>query len=956
MGVKITSVAIKNELRTESVDWLLANVGDKITVELEFTVETTIIASLDNPIILNAQDGYVGVNWIVDPLARFTDIKVNDSLYLYNYKTSTAFLGNPYQVLEKKSDSEIRVSNIGTLSGLSADTPADYILISLIKPITAVKYKYNFIENDDQPTFESKVDGTEQLLTATGLDASDVVTVVPMNFIGSKPYQIGSATIKGNGVSTTTGYQYKFKVVHTAFITPFILATQVNNMLNNVAPDYYFNQKCLKGIFDIEAAFLLTDPNYLQTEQITETKGNTGWFDENFNTGLTNYKIKDNSSTNVVYKKLDLSTINSIQLSTDETIVEVTIKNTVDSPFSNNNTKFVLNFCKVPADESEYVSNTLTQKENFIFDRKLQTLGSAAVNGDNYGADYQVLKEIAATFISTSEIKLTFKIAMSSVVLQQLNLFDEKRFLLWVTIQKHTLATSISDKVALKIDSQLFAEDFTDDAMIGNTTIALRHPENNRLTEGIALGGAVSGSPAFINWTQGASPATDWAIVDATNGKTIGVAAFTTDLNTTFNKLVQSINTNTALGTIFSATGYGIIPAFDNSAGYTATWNGSVLKVTAPSGSGTTYNGTAQHIVSRYYGYSTGVLGGGIAGSSTDLTVFPEDEVVFYSQFYVDKNGRELDTIRLKNITGIIKAKNSVTLEEFELDSIITNVSNAALINNNQFISFEQDIIYHIPTVEVRKKLQIKRRSDLDAGGKYYYDFILPELIRWEYWKELATANGAFFDTGQPNNGWNEFWHRYSTLSNWGLYYELKIEATKNETTLFYKFENKIESTNYDTNSDWNPNTIKSYRDSDNTYLFDGSKKYLLGYEDTRIEAEFTKVSGTPTLSEITVNMGIEVFEEGGIEGRRRMSSKYASPSDTWFKSIDLTNKTKLTLSGNTVKATVLINNSEIPLDKKRFKITARLYEIAADSPSKWFQSGDEFIFQGGDTYLFQDQ
>jgi hypothetical protein len=48
MPVKITSAIIKNELRAESVDWLLANVGDKITAELEFEVETFTLGFTDN--------------------------------------------------------------------------------------------------------------------------------------------------------------------------------------------------------------------------------------------------------------------------------------------------------------------------------------------------------------------------------------------------------------------------------------------------------------------------------------------------------------------------------------------------------------------------------------------------------------------------------------------------------------------------------------------------------------------------------------------------------------------------------------------------------------------------------------------------------------------------------------------------------------------------------------------
>ena len=101
----------------------------------------------------------------------------------------------------------------------------------------------------------------------------------------------------------------------------------------------------------------------------------------------------------------------------------------------------------------------------------------------------------------------------------------------------------------------------------------------------------------------------------------------------------------------------------------------------------------------------------------------------------------------------------------------------------------------------------------------------------------------------------------------------------------------------------------------------------------------------------------IEVFEEGGVAGSRRISSVYQYDSDTWFESVDATKKIKLSLLGNTVKGECLIDNAQIPLNKQQFKITARIFEVgAAFVDSKIFQGGDDFIFQGADTYIYQNQ
>jgi len=236
MPVKIDSVVFSNEFRAETVDWLLANVGDKITAEIDFTVQTFAIASTDAEFIINNRDGYIGTGWITSESAPFADFIIGDKVIVYNYLTITpSGSGNPafYTIIDKLSDSEIRLSQdvLGLAPATNATSTAE--VISVIDPITACSYKWNFIENDEQPSFNSKVDGTEHLLVAKEIDAS-VATPEAMEFLGAKPYQIGQATIEGTGIDNGTSdgvYKNSFKIIHETYITPFILATQLENIL-----------------------------------------------------------------------------------------------------------------------------------------------------------------------------------------------------------------------------------------------------------------------------------------------------------------------------------------------------------------------------------------------------------------------------------------------------------------------------------------------------------------------------------------------------------------------------------------------------------------------------------------------------------------------------------------------------------------------------------------------------
>ena len=102
--------------------------------------------------------------------------------------------------------------------------------------------------------------------------------------------------------------------------------------------------------------------------------------------------------------------------------------------------------------------------------------------------------------------------------------------------------------------------------------------------------GMADAAPLVWNISMG-SGTPDVELIDTTNMKCIGVANWTTDLNTTLAILRNSVNTNTPLGTQF----VGSPPVFDNSAGYTASYNSGTgnFTLTPPGGSYAGWNGTA---------------------------------------------------------------------------------------------------------------------------------------------------------------------------------------------------------------------------------------------------------------------------------------------------------------------------------------------------------------------------
>lgn len=478
MGIVRTNTEITDTLTSQPVDWLLANVGDKIRIVHEFKVEQTAIASEDNPMVFNYTNGVIGGGWIYDPQGQFGNYKIGDSVLWGDYVVGAD--NGDYTISDKIGTQLIQ------LNPAPADPPNTakvHAIISIRTPITGMRYRYNFIENNEGLNFFSKVDGSEQVLIREVVDASNN-TPLPMEFLGSECYQAGEATIQGEGIVDTWQYYSNFKIIFDTFVTPVMLAEQLADAKNGIAPLYFQNLNCLKYVCGFDAMYIYTDPNRKISETFSDVLGETGWFNENFNTGLTNYFIDD---TEFIQTVPVLANISAVELTQNAQIFRITVKNTLDTPFVNNQTKFVVGFAKCPFDETEYQGNGRDLRTNFVFDRAQSTVGAAAVQGELSGiTGMRVLKDVVANFISSSEIQIVGLIEFGDDAFDIINESSVFNYMMFVTVANHTLDTNSSDKVNLLIGPDEYYINNTDPGMIQIQNIFLRHFETDPLTEGVS--------------------------------------------------------------------------------------------------------------------------------------------------------------------------------------------------------------------------------------------------------------------------------------------------------------------------------------------------------------------------------------------------------------------------------------------------------------------------------------
>lgn len=460
MAVELTNISFTKTIDGTPVNWLLANLDDDITIEHSITCRTFAINSSDAPWVMNNDNGFIdtviGTSvWITG--GDFSKFNVGDIVLIGNYPGSGTFVQYAI-IITKQGNSAIELD--WDPVGWGSNTMGTDDVFSVARPITALSYKWNFIKNSEAVNFFSKIDGSVQCATITGLNPQAGGTNKPMQFLGQKPYQIGSIEVDevglDNDVNNSPVYASKFKIRHKTKLVNIVTADTLADFQAGIAPEEFFNLECLKSVFNFEARYDLLDPNNPQTLQVESILGNTGWINEKFNANPTNYSI-DNLQYAYIASGGVVTPISGVELSTvRKTKFYFDILNTTDNPFVAGQTKLVLNFKKVPGDAGEYTANARDYKHNFCHEQATLTCQAVptAINGDNY-TDLAVksLQGLKAFYVSPSKITVTGNFEFDQLGIDVFEESDIPAYIFLCSIKNHLLNGAVSDAVTLKVDA-----------------------------------------------------------------------------------------------------------------------------------------------------------------------------------------------------------------------------------------------------------------------------------------------------------------------------------------------------------------------------------------------------------------------------------------------------------------------------------------------------------------------
>ena len=449
MGAIVTRREYTNEFRPEVTSWLLGNVGDRISLEIDVEISISVDSGFSNPF---ESDG-------ASQLTRSTGSFLDDGFFVgSNVSWSGTASGTPFNgsgVITTLTPTVMRLGSItGTFPSVGDYPFNDGTTVNLSMNIQStdnvqgVNFNYNLIANSDiaSASLNSLVDGTTPRFEAVGLDPTDTVTIIPMTPVGfNSGHSVFSSSIVGLG---KTGPVQKFKITVLFQIIP--LFDVLSDLQNNIAPSFLFDSDSLTDVFKLQFLPQLNNPNISIFTDSTNTalSGNVGWFDENFNGNTSIYSTVGVSYTNT-------SGTNVTGVSKDEpTNFQISINQTGASATS----KYKIGFFTVPFDKNLISDNSNKNYENLILNDLNQVVSQSTAQftfagyGNSSGAKMGIRFDSVTN--NGTNVLINGQFQPNNAFITYFDSIDESNwnYLLYVSLADESLATNVSDRTTLRCD------------------------------------------------------------------------------------------------------------------------------------------------------------------------------------------------------------------------------------------------------------------------------------------------------------------------------------------------------------------------------------------------------------------------------------------------------------------------------------------------------------------------
>ncbi len=460
-----------NYKRPETTDFFLGNPGEWQTIDVICAVVCGFFGDTAKTVtILNDSriKNNSGVSWFN------LGFDIGDAVEIdieYSVGGTPASISGTITVSEIENDeiafttpAFLPVLGFMTLPGYGSTTSGDIMQCTVINLVVNKKpqgldLELGHVENSDAAggNTTSVIDGTNVVRRAIGIDTLPALGNSALFAIGN---QSGMAIQTANIqylASIFSIHIYKVSVQYM-MCGVFDDSSNYDDLNNVIRPAYFAGVQCLTDVYRFKFKYVINNPNIftINEAEAFPPQGNTGGFNENFNSGFDDPIIVDS----IVYKDILGATVSKLDYwnQTDVTAIIDGIPN-----LSNLNTKFTFGFFWLPADEEDYKENIRPFHYNVLANTSgldptdVLTVGVAipgTLQGWGYDGMQMNFSNVSANIVS-GKLELKFRAQPTTAFRNFLHSkdADNRKYVLYINTANYAQTSNTSSAITHLLDS-----------------------------------------------------------------------------------------------------------------------------------------------------------------------------------------------------------------------------------------------------------------------------------------------------------------------------------------------------------------------------------------------------------------------------------------------------------------------------------------------------------------------
>lgn len=362
-----------------------------------------------------------------------------------------------------------------------------------LTPLEGLKYKFNFIGNDETTNFISALDETTLSYKTDGIrtaSPSPVISTWDDTILGS---QTGShqvtfvQDVSDGGIINEAGAVVfplnsiqEFKIEHEFILFPYFLDGELPNLETLVRPERIEAGVSLKHVIDFEFRSTLSNPNTAKTGRLDNVLGQTSYFDENFGDEATQYSID-----NVVLTRGGDQVTGIDAITTTNVSFSVLNSDGVTNPFLT--TQPAVAYVSFLPELDDYNASASNFETVWIYE-SLRGLIDAAPNSGT------IINNLDIDLISTTQVDVSFDITYTAG--QQALIDEGDNYIVSFGVGDDALSTDLSNKSILKVNLSEYLKN-SDVAGLMDVTKLEVYTHPMAFTEGVT-----QGYTGYKGWVQ----------------------------------------------------------------------------------------------------------------------------------------------------------------------------------------------------------------------------------------------------------------------------------------------------------------------------------------------------------------------------------------------------------------------------------------------------------------------